>query len=45
MIILVAITVVDIILLAATVWSARPRPMRPARLVIARGDGKIPHAL
>ena len=45
MIILVAIVIVDVALLAATVWSARPRPMRRARFVIARGDGGRPHAL
>jgi hypothetical protein len=45
MIILVAIVVADIALLAGIVWSARPRPMRRARFAIARGDGKIPHAL
>ena len=45
MIILVAIAVLDIILLAATVWSARPRPMRGVRFAIARGDGGRPHAL
>ena len=45
MIILVAIVVGDLVLLGLTVWSARPRPLRRARLVIARGDGKIPHAL
>jgi hypothetical protein len=45
MIILVAIAIIDVALLAATVWSARPRPMRAVRFAIARGDGKIPHAL
>ena len=45
MIILVAITVVDIALLAGLVWSARPKPLRAVRFAIARGDGKIPHAL
>ena len=45
MIILVAIIVADLILLGLTVWSARPRRLRRARLVIARGDGKFPHAL
>jgi hypothetical protein len=45
MIILVAIAAVDIVLLAATVWSARPKPMRRARFAVARGDGRTPHAL
>jgi hypothetical protein len=45
MIILVAIAVADVILLAATVWSARPKPMRRARFVIARGSNDLPHAL
>ena len=45
MIILVAIVVADLALLDGIVWSARPRPLRRARFLIARGDGKIPHAL
>jgi hypothetical protein len=45
MIILVAIAIVDVALLAAVVWSVRPKPMRLVRFAIARGDGKIPHAL
>jgi hypothetical protein len=44
-IILVAIVVADVALLGAIVWSARPKPMRRARFVIARGDSQIPHAL
>jgi hypothetical protein len=45
MLILVAIAAVDIILLLATVWSARPKPMRRVRFAIGRGDSQIPHAL
>jgi hypothetical protein len=45
MIILVTIAIVDVIILAATVWSARPRPMRRARFMIARGANDLPHAL
>jgi hypothetical protein len=44
MLILVAIAIVDIILLAATVWSTRRRPAR-ARVRIARRGDDIPHAL
>lgn len=44
MYILIAIAVVDAILLAATIRSARRRPLRPHH-GIARGDAKIPHAL
>jgi hypothetical protein len=36
--------VADVILLAATVLSTRRRPAR-VRFAVARGDGKIPHAL
>ena len=43
MYILIAIAVVDAILLAGTVWSARRRSLRLHE--IARGDAKIPHAL
>jgi hypothetical protein len=45
MIILVAIVVADVILLGLTVWSARPKPVRRARFLIARGSNDLPHAL
>lgn len=44
MYILIAIAVVDALLLAGTVWSTRRRVVRSYH-AIARGDGKIPHAL
>lgn len=44
MIILVAIAVIDVILLGATVWSARGGPA-PARARIRRGSDDLPHAL
>jgi hypothetical protein len=45
MIILVAIAIIDIILLAATIWSARGKRTPRARFVIARGSNDLPHAL
>jgi hypothetical protein len=44
MIILVAIAIADVVLLAATVWSARPRPVRAPARSSGRADG-FPHAL
>lgn len=44
MYILIAIAIVDAILLAGTIWSMRRRISRPYH-AIARGDGKVPHAL
>ena len=44
MYILVAIAVADLVLLAGTIWSTRRKLARPYH-AIARGDGKIPHAL
>lgn len=43
--ILVAIIIADLVLLGLTVWSARPRPLRRARFLIARGSNDLPHAL
>jgi hypothetical protein len=46
MLILIGIVFADVVLLGLTVWSAmRPRPAPRLRIVVARGDGKIPHAL
>jgi hypothetical protein len=45
MIILVAIVIADLALLGLTVWSARPKPMRRARFLIAHGSNDLPHAL
>jgi hypothetical protein len=44
MIILVAIAVVDVILLAGTIWSARRKPVRARVRIASRSDG-FPHAL
>lgn len=43
MFILIAIALFEMLLLAGTIWSTRPKPAR-ARVFVRRGDD-IPHAL
>jgi hypothetical protein len=45
MLILVAVIVVDILLLAGTIWSATHKPSRRPKFVIAREADHTPHAL
>lgn len=44
MYVLIVIAIVGAVLLAGTIWSTRRKLARPYH-AIARGDGKVPHAL